>query len=154
MESRRRWLSGAVLLILGVLTLGSPPTSRASEPQTIAVAAHGILTGPNSAVGTFEMSGLVSDAGTYSEVFRFEGATLHVEKTLTGDNGTVTLVGQGVVRWTSPTTATFFAGHWRFASGTGAYADLHGGGSPGALGSADLSTGTVEVVHAGRAQIG
>lgn len=100
------------------------------------------------------ISGAVSDSGTYADSLRLAGETIHVVKTLSGSGGTITLTAQAVVRWTSPTTATFFAGHWQVASGTGAYAGLHGGGYPGASGSANFATGTVDVVHEGQAHAG
>ena len=75
-------------------------------------------------------------------------------KTLSGSRGTITLDAQGVVRWTSSTTAIFFAGHWHVDAGTGAYADLQGGGYPGGSGTVNFATATVDVIHAGWAQLG
>ncbi len=89
----------------------------------------------------------VSDSGTYADTFRLAGKTLHAVKTLSGSGGTMTLTAQGFVRWTSPTTVTFFGGHWRVAAGTGAYADLKGGGHPGVSGATNFATGTVSVVR-------
>lgn len=142
----------AVLAGVGALALAAPPTAGASAPEPVRIETHGVFTGPESTAGTFTMSGAASDSGTYVDTFRLAGETLHVVKTLAGSGGTITLAAQGVVRWTSPTTATFFAGHWRVVSGTGAYADLKGGGHPGGSGSANFATGTVDVVHEGRAQ--
>jgi hypothetical protein len=143
----------AVLTGVGALALAAPLTVAASMPEPVSIETHGVFTGPGSTAGTFTISGVVSDSGTYADTFRLAGQTLHVVKTLSGSGGTITLTAQGVVRWTSPTTATFFAGHWRVASATGAYADLKGGGYPGASGTADFSTGTVDVVHEGSAQL-
>jgi hypothetical protein len=142
----------AVLAGVGALSLAAPPIASASSPEPVRIEAHGVFTGPDSTAGTFTISGAVSDSGTYVDRFRLAGKTLHVVKTLSGSGGTITLAAQAVVRWTSPTTATFFAGHWRFTLGTGAYADLIGGGYPGASGSANFATGTVVVVHEGQAR--
>jgi hypothetical protein len=142
----------AVLVGVGALALTAPLGAAASAPEPVRVETHGVFAGPDSTAGTFTISGAVSDSGTYMDTFRLAGETLHVVKTLSGSGGTITLAAQAVVRWTSPTTATFFAGHWRFASGTGAYADLKGGGYPAASGSANFATGTVDVVHEGQAQ--
>jgi hypothetical protein len=134
--------------VLGSALLAAlPATAGAPEPVTVIM--HGVLTGPGTVDGTYSVSGAVEDSGTYVETYRFAGRSIHGVKTLTGRNGTVTLVADAVVRWTSPTRAELFAGHWRFESGTGAYAGIRGGGVPGAIGSADLVSGTVDVVHEG-----
>jgi hypothetical protein len=139
----------ATLAGFGALALAAPATAVANGPEPIRIETHGGFTGANSTAGTFTISGAVSDSGVYADSFRLAGKTLHVVKTLSGSAGTITLRAQGVARWTSPTTATFFAGHWRVASGTGAYADLKGGGHPGASGAANFATATVSVVHEG-----
>jgi hypothetical protein len=141
----------AVLVGVAALALAAPLGAGASAPEPVRIETHEVFTGPNSTAGTFTMSGAVSDSGISVVSFRLVGETIHVVKTLSGSGGTITLAAQGVVRWTSPTTATFFAGHWRIVSGTGAYADLKGGGYPGASGFADFATGTVAVVHEGQA---
>jgi hypothetical protein len=144
----------ALVCAVGALALAAPLVAGASAPEPVSIETHGVFTGPDSTAGTFVISGALSDSGTYVDSFRLAGETLHVVKTLSGDGGTITLTAQGVVRWTSPTTATFFAGHWQVVSGTGAYADLQGGGYPGASGSANFATGTVDVVHEGQVQVG
>ena len=140
----------AMLAGVAAIALAVPLTAGANAPEPVSIETHGVFTGPDSTAGTFTISGVVSDSGTYADTFRLAGETLHVVKTLSGSGGTITLAAQGVVRWTSPTTATFFAGHWRIVSGTGAYADLKGGGYPGASGTANFATGTVDVVHEGQ----
>ncbi len=142
----------AVLGGVAALALATPLAAAASAPEPVRIETHEVFTGPDSTAGTFTISGAVTDSGISVVSFRLAGETIHVIKTLSGSDGTITLVGQAVVRWTSPTTATFFAGHWRVAFATGAYADLRGGGHPGASGSANFATGTVHVVHEGRVQ--
>lgn len=142
----------AALAGVATLALVVPLTATASAPEPVRIETHGFFTGPDSTAGTFTASGALADSGTYADTFRLAGDTLHVVKTLSGSDGTITLAAQGVVQSTSPTTATFFAGHWRFVSGSGAYADLKGGGYPGASGSANFATGAVEVVHEGWAK--
>ena len=152
MKSTRLRAGIAVLAGVAALALVVPLTAAASPPEPVRIETHGSFTGPDSTAGTFTMSGALADSGTYVDTFRLAGETLHVMKTLSGSGGTITLAAQGVVRSTSPTTATFFAGHWRIVSGTGAYADLKGGGYPGASGSANFATGAVDVVHEGWAK--
>jgi hypothetical protein len=143
--ARRLGLFGA--LLAAALAVAIP--AMAGAPDHVSVVMHGGLTGPNSVAGTYTVSGAIEDAGTYVETFRFAGTSIHGVKTLTGNAGTVTLVADAVIRWTSPTTAVLFAGHWRFVGGSGVYQDIQGGGSPAVIGSADLAAGTVNVVHEG-----
>jgi hypothetical protein len=142
-----------VAVVLGVALLAALPAG-ASAPQPVSIVMHGSLTGPDSAAGTYSISGAFEDSGTYVETFRFAGASIHGVKTLTGQHGTITLAAEAVVRWESPTRAVLFAGHWRFESGTGAYAAIQGGGYPGVIGSADLVAGTVDVRHEGSVSLG
>jgi hypothetical protein len=153
MKRTRSRVRIAVFGVVGAFALAAP-LAGASAPEPVTIATQGTFTGPNSTAGTFTISGAVSDSGTYVDTFRLAGQTLHLVKTLTGGDGSITLSAQGVVRFTSPTTATFVAGHWRIVSGTGAYADLKGGGTPGASGTADFAAGTVTVVHEGSARAG
>jgi hypothetical protein len=134
--------------VVGVALL-APLSATAASPEPVTVSMHGVLTGPGTVSGTYTVSGALSDTGTYVETYRFAGESIHGVKTLSGQAGTVTLVADAVIRWTSSTTAVLFGGHWRFAGGTGAYADINGGGFPVAVGSADLIAGTVDVVHEG-----
>jgi hypothetical protein len=134
--------------VVGAALLG-PLSATAAPPRPITVSMLGALTGPATVEGTYTVSGALSDNGTYVETYRFAGGSIHGVKTLTGRAGTVTLIADAVIRWTSPTTAKLDGGHWRMESGTGIYAGLRAGGAPCAAGSADLGTGEVEVVHSG-----
>jgi hypothetical protein len=138
-----------IALLCGVLALTASKAVAAGSPEPITIETHGVFTGPDSTAGTFSMTGAVVDSGTYVDSLRLAGATIHVVKTLSGERGTLTLDAQGVVRWTSATTATFFAGQWKVVAATGDYAGLHGGGSPGASGTVNFATGVVDVVHQG-----
>lgn len=150
-RARTRFVVG--LAVLGAALLVALPAA-ASAPQPVSVVMQGALTGPDSVAGTYSISGALEDSGTYVETFRFAGASIHGVKTLTGRNGTIRLVAEAVVRWDSPTRAVLFAGHWRFESGTGAYATIQGRGFPGVIGSADLAAGTLEVRHEGAVSTG
>jgi hypothetical protein len=148
MWARARVHVAILAAVVGAALLG-PLSATAAPPERITVSMQGALTGPGTVEGTYTVSGAVSDNGTYVETYRFAGGSIHGVKTLTGRAGTVTLIADAVIRWTSPTTAELDAGHWRLESGTGVYAGLRGGGAPCAAGSADLASGQVEVVHAG-----
>lgn len=148
MRARATTRAVVALAVVGTALLLALPAA-ASAPQPVSVVMHGALTGPSTAAGTYSISGAFEDAGTYVETFRFAGASIHGVKTLSGRNGTITLIAEAVVRRESPTLAVLFAGHWRFESGTGAYAAIQGGGFPGVIGSADLAAGAVDVRHEG-----
>ena len=145
----------ALLAVAGsAVTLAVAPAT-ASQPEPIAIQTYGHFTGPNSVAGVWTLtdaSGAVVDSGTYTETFRFAAETLHVEKVLVGSRGTLVLHAEGIAVITG-TIATFKAGNWHIADGTGAYEGLHAGGTPatGPGSFADLATGVVHVSHVGQA---
>ena len=100
-------------------------------------------TGPGAFAGTFEASGAISDAGTtedHLDVSSAEGASPLVatfRRTVTGERGTLVLVGDATVDLADPASAPV-AGTWRVESGTGAYA--------GRAGSGEI-TGTADFTH-------
>jgi hypothetical protein len=133
-------------------TVGAMPAS-ASVPQPVTIEMTGQLTGPNTVAGTWTASGAFTDSGTYTEMFELAGETIRGEKVLVGALGTMVMKARSVLVWTTPTTATFKAGSWEIAGGTGAYERLHAGGTPlAAPGSyGDVATGAVHVSHLGEA---
>jgi hypothetical protein len=144
-----------LLLLCGVAALlaATPVTATGGGGKSpIKIETHGALTSPTTAAGVFVISGAVSDSGTYTDSFRLAGDTIHVTKTLFGIRGTITLTAKGIVNPTSATTAAFVGGRWRITAGTGKYADLRGGGRPGAIGTVNFATGSVDVVHEGKAR--
>jgi hypothetical protein len=138
--------AAALALIVAVAADASPP-----RPLTLDL--HGHLTGPDTLAGTWQAVGAFSDAGTYTETFRFAGRSIHVKKTLVGTAGTLRLRAEARVIWATPTTATFKSGNWRITSGTGAYRHLHAGGTPAATPDSfgDLATELVHIEHVGSA---
>lgn len=138
----------AALAMTAVIALAAAP-AVAAPPQAVSIDMAGTFTGPNTVAGTFTSTGAIADSGTYTETFRLVGKTIHGVKTLTGSDGTLVIAITAVVDFPTPTTATFRAGHWRVVSGTGTFARVRGGGSPGAYGIADLAAGTIEVSHRG-----
>jgi hypothetical protein len=153
-------MSGKICLtVLAVMALAIAPAATASPPVPVTFDLHGHLTGPSTIAGDWQASGAITDAGTYTESFRFAGGsptmprTVHTTKTLVGADGTLHLRAVAVIIWQSPTLATFKAGNWRITSGTGAYRHLHAGGTPGATPEsfADLATGLIHIEHVGHA---
>lgn len=142
------------LIALAAAALAVQAQATRPKPRTQVIEMVGQLTGPNSAAGTWTGIGLVDDAGTYTETFRFAGETIHARKVLIGEKGTIVLRVRTIVVWLNECTATFKGGSWRIVSGTGAYEHLKGGGAPatepGSFG--DVCTGAIEVTHAGKAR--
>ena len=118
MWARARAHVAILAAVVGAALLG-PLSATAAPPERISVSMHGALTGPGTVEGTYTVSGAVSDNGTYFETYRFAGGSIHGVKTLIGRVGTVTLIADAVIRWTSPTTAELEAGHWRLEWGPG-----------------------------------
>jgi hypothetical protein len=140
------------IAVAAVAAVAVATPASATPPQPVVLALNGVFTGPNTIAGTWSATGAFTDSGTYTETFRLTGNDVHTEKVLVGSQGTIVLDVNAIVVWTSPTTATFRAGAWRVASGTGAYARLHARGSPGATDAfADTVGGVITVTHAGTA---
>lgn len=144
-------LTRTLAVVLVALAAAAP--AGATQPQPVTIAMNGHLTGPNTVAGPWVGTGVVDDAGTYTETFRFAGQTIHVQKVLVGAKGTIVLEVRAVVEWISPCTATFRAGSWRIVDGTGSYEDLQGGGTPATTPDSfgDICTGAVHVTHVGQA---
>jgi hypothetical protein len=134
-----------------MLALALVPQAAATPPQPQTYTMMGQLTGPTTVSGTWTGKGLVNASGTYTEIVRFAGKSIHVEKIFRNSNGTFVLRGRGVVNWVDSCTATFRAGSWRISDGTGVYAGVRGGGTPVATTTsyANVCTGTVVIVHEG-----
>jgi len=147
------------IVVVVLLALLAAVPAQASPPQPVMLDLDAHLTGPSTIAGDWRATGAFSDAGTYTESFRFAGGsttmprTVHTEKVLVGADGTLQLRAVAVIVWLSPTLATFKAGNWRITSGTGAYRQLHAGGTPAVTADsfADLATGVVDMKHVGRA---
>ena len=144
---------GAVVAVVATLMVAAP--AAATQPQATTFALDGHFTGRNTIEGTWTATGVVNDAGSYTETFWFAGETVHVEKLLTGSRGTIVLRVNTVVEWISPCTAIFRAGAWQIAGQTGAYERLTGGGTPAAeaAGYGDVCTGEIHLLHEGQAHI-
>lgn len=88
-------------------------------------------------IGTFCISGAITDCGTLTGDYRFAGFghlkngdpnSIHSDQTLVGTNGTITIALVGLYGpFVNGVTAG--SGHWVVTGGSGAYANLHGEGS-------------------------
>jgi hypothetical protein len=142
-----------VLLAFAVTAAAAATGAGATQPQAVTLDLVGHITGPGTIAGTWTATGAFTDAGTYTETFRFAGETVHVERVLVGNRGTIVLAARGLVVWVSPCTAVFAAGNWTIRGVSGAYSTLQGGGTPAvdAASSGDICTGAIHAVHVGEA---
>jgi hypothetical protein len=137
-----------VALVLSSILLVLPTPAQASPPELLTITAEMWLTGADSAAGTFETSGLFTDAGNVSELFFIAGNTSHGIKTLVSAAGTITIKYQVQLTWTSPINGEA-QGQFVIISGTGAYDSLHGVGETYA--ELNLATGYLWASYTGSA---
>ena len=134
---RTRLLLAASLVSLA---LGAAPTASAAAPAAVSIDVQLILSGnlqASTTVGSFSISGAISDAGQEAGSGRFAGLghlktgepnSLHSSFRLVGGQGTIEIDLVGLFgRLPAPLASG--DGTWVVTGGTGAYADLHGRGT-------------------------
>lgn len=113
-------LLGLIAAFIVVWTAPAP----AAPPETLTISV-------SRPTDVWSASGAVSDSGTFAddELIFTRTLTLHGFRTYTGSAGTFT--ARADVRILPTDTPGIFDVTWRWAvvAGTGAYADLHGGGT-------------------------
>lgn len=123
-----------------------------SIPEQVTIYLNLTLTGPNTAAGTFEISGVTTDMGSVSQEFRIAGqgntSTVHGKKTLTGQNGEFEIRFQANIIPTSPTTSVA-EGRFVILNGSGSYTGFHGQGTT--FIELDFVTGSLTGVYEGQA---
>ena len=137
-----------VALVLNSLLLTVPTSALATPPEPLTITADLWLTGENSAAGTFNASGLLTDTGQAWQEFSIIDNTVHGVKTLVGAEGSITIRFQAQITWTSATTS-IAEGRFVIISGTGAYEKLHGVGETYA--ELDLAAYQIRATYTGNA---
>lgn len=111
----------------------STPGTNGQENGRVTFLFEQSPTGPGTFTGTFEASGVITDAGTTTDVLDVstsEGVTPIVatfRRTVTGAKGTLVLTGDASFELADPAAASV-TGAWRVESATGAYAAHTGSG--------------------------
>src|SRR4051794_32451570 len=123
-RTRRSGQLSLAVAVLVALAFAAP--AGATQPPSQQFRTIGQLTGADTAAGTWIGAGLIDGAGTYTELFRFAGGTIHAQKVLVNAAGTVVLETRGVIVWLDACTVGFKAGSWHISDATGTYADLKG----------------------------
>jgi hypothetical protein len=123
----------------------------AARPKAVTIDFSLMLTGPNTAEGTFTSAGAIEDSGGAAQEFTVsppEGLprTVHGIKTLMGAHGTITIEFNARVIPTSPTTS-IATGRFTVLYGTGDYEGLSATGRTYA--ELDFMAGTIDGSYIG-----
>ena len=123
-----------------------------SNPEAVTINLNLFFTGPNTAAGTFEISGVTNDTGSVNQEFKIAGqgntSTVHGKKTLTGQYGEFEIRFQARITPTGPTTAIAL-GNFVILNGSGSYFGFHGQGETYI--ELDFAAGTLTGVYEGQA---
>jgi hypothetical protein len=119
----RGFIMMGMLAHAGVIN-GVPLPSFGKPTELLTIEADLHLTGDNSAVGSFEASGLFCDKGNASDEFYISKERLDGVKTLVGILGTVTIKFANRLSWTGQ-KAGEANGRFEIVSCTGAYQNLY-----------------------------
>ena len=113
-----------ILVLAALLALSITGVASATKPQYANFEFDLLITGPNSAAGTFTATGAVNDYGPAHQVFWYtDDGNVQGIKTMEGQMGTITL------KFTAtPMPDGTAIGHFVVKNGTGAYENLHGQG--------------------------
>ncbi|MBC7842058.1 MAG: hypothetical protein H7099_07090 [Gemmatimonadaceae bacterium] len=137
----------ATLPLVALMATGCD-TTTGPQGGEVRIAVQQALTGQTTAAGSFAISGAVADSGQTTEELTFGGpltvspVPVTFRRTLTGRNGTIVMIGNASLTFTSPTEATL-AGSWTVSSATGAYATGDGSLSGSANFGATPPTATI-----------
>ena len=135
-------MSRRILLLATVCVVASwllAPTQAGASSVPTDVTIHTLRTDTD----TWSATGAITNAGTFVDPTAFFGgpATFHVHRTFTGDNGTFNVTGNvRILPSSNPDVGFYVVGRWAITSGTGVYANAHGGG---AIDEALVSAGLV-----------
>ena len=122
-------LTLALAFIAGLSLVGSEKTIAGGSSNSVTIILENHLTSATSSEGPFDATGDLNTSGFNTMLARStRSGTLHCSTVLTDGQGTITLNLECRMIPTSETTAGG-PGRWVVASGTGAYANLHGTGS-------------------------
>jgi hypothetical protein len=138
----KRFALLTLVVLLSAATLALAPASPATTGQAVTINSQ-VQTAPVAPFyGTWTATGAIVDSGTLVEPYvHFVGnGQLHIERVLTGAQGTITIRIQSTLTSFVGDTGTF-TGYWVVVSGTGAYSNLHGQGLRAA--TIDGNTGIV-----------
>jgi hypothetical protein len=117
---------GVAMIIVG-LVFASTPARAALGSEAITI--HTLRSDSDSWAST----GAITDAGPFVDPTEFlagSSSTFHAVRVFSGEDGTFTAVANVQIRPSDdPDVAFYVVGKWAIITGTGAYADAHGGGS-------------------------
>jgi hypothetical protein len=125
-----RLIKATFVAALLIVALTLPAAAQAISPATITIETTRL--GPT---GSFEISGEITDVGTFvvqDPTFGGPGpgkfVNVHATETFTGTVGTFTLARKVRVTWGDDPNVRTIDGNWEVIAGTGAYQDLQAHG--------------------------
>jgi len=141
----------SIVMVLVAVLLALPGQVLATPPAEVVFSFDFYFTGPDSAAGSFQAEGAITDQGSGYEVFRYtDEGTLQGVKVLEGSQGTIILRFNLEIIPTGPTTARTEV-HFVIQSGTEAYENIHGVGTGEAV--IDFVAGSLVGVFSGNVHI-
>lgn len=113
-----------VLTLAVLLAVSMTGVASATQPQEAYFEFDLLMTGMDSAAGTFTASGAIEDYGPAHQVFWYtDDGNVQGIKTMEGQKGTI------VLKFTAtPMPEGYAIGHFVVMDGTGAYENIHGQG--------------------------
>ena len=133
-------LSRLVLIASSSILLGAVP---AAPPTPFSMNFFGFTSSATSADGTWSSNGGISEVGAFTMSWTLSGSQLaHLDATLVGKQGSITLRGALQRVATSPTDSEL-TGPIRLTGGTGFYAGIRGTGKAGLTISAGSLIGSI-----------
>jgi hypothetical protein len=122
---RRRFLLLAAVCAVALWLLVPTQAVASSVPTDVTI--HTLRANAD----TWSATGAITDSGTFVDPTAFFGgpATFHAHRTFTGNDGTFNVTGNvRILPSSDPDVGFYVVGRWAITSGTGAYANAHGGG--------------------------
>lgn len=133
-------LPGLVLITASSLLLGA---GRMTAPATFTMNFFGFTSSATSADGTWSANGGISEVGGFTMSWTLSGGQIaHLNATLVGKQGSITLAGTLRQVVTSPTDSEL-TGAIRLTGGTGFYAGIRGVGKAALTISSGSLTGGI-----------
>ena len=148
---KRKLWTAVLVLAVGAAFAAIPLAASGGSGGHVMIAERNVFTSSSTQEGTFSIAGAISDSGRDHVTFSVtpsgdSSAILEGDHTLQGSLGTLVVHTRARV-YPFPASRVFVEGKWNVVSGTGAYADMEGGGSVKAVG--DFTNGTATIIRDG-----
>jgi hypothetical protein len=123
-------LAAAALVVVWPIA-AAVPAAASSVPAPVTIHTVKAFT-DTSVVETWSATGAIVDSGSFVDLRELYAgpSTYHTVRVFSGADGTFTVVANvRILPSADPDIAAYVVGRWTVTGGTGAYDDLHGGGT-------------------------